>query len=352
VAAPAVVPVYLGHDRVVAVARGVGLRDDEQLTLEAVDHRRTQLWALAAVTCFGISAILLLTRTKDDSASTLATAALSSDARLQGLLVALLVGTLAYVADRERRLRILTRLLVEERAINSALSERLDEAKVLLGVAKAMNSRLPLDTVLTRLVEAAATLLRGQHGEVLLSDDEHASLRVVAACGAGPKVGDEVSYDASAPGHVARNWERIVRRGGDGSEPSVHVPVLHANQLLGVMSIAGAPGQTFGDWEQRVAELFAEQAAFVISAIHRAESARWEEAERAASTLDRTGRVIAAAGALKDPLASLIAVGMMLQRERLTEDERIELASVVTRQSKRMAKSLEEILTVQVELQS
>jgi len=291
------------------------------------------VWALGAIALAGVAAILVLTHGRADLAL--------AEGQVQALLVALAAGVAIYVVDRERRLRVLTRLLIEERSVTEALSERLDEARILLGVARALNSRLPLDAILDRLVSAAAELTHAERAELLLTADapvETPTFRVVAATPAATPVGTDVPYDVvPAAAHAARTWDPVAVPG-----TGVHVPVLHANQLLGVLNVTGRAG----DYEQRVAMVFAEQAAFAIAAVHGAEAARWEEAERSAAAGDRASRMLGAATDLKDPLASLVAAARMLQRPKVTDDERLELARVVTRQSHRMAKVLEDVLTV------
>jgi len=328
------------RDALLVQARAVGLGRIETPTLEAVERRRTQLWTLAILTLVGVSAILLLGRTTQESAIDW-----SSNAQLQALLVALVVGMAVYVADRERRLRVLTRLLVDERALTAALVQRLAEVRTLVGVAKAMNSNLGLDVILSRIVDAATTMLYAEHGEVLLTDGE--AFRVVAASGSARAVGEDRPYGATPAGHAARTWELVSVRARDDEPPALHVPILHASQLLGVLSITGHRSRPFSDYDTRAATLFAEQAAFAIAATHRAEASKWEEAQRLEHTTHRGELVAGAVSDLRDPLSSMIAATKMLKRDRLPDNERLELADVLTRQTMKLAKSLEEILSAE-----
>jgi hypothetical protein len=331
----------VGRDTLLVQARIVGLGNLETPTLEAVERRRLQLWALAILTLLGVSAILLLGRTQEATGRDW-----SSNAILQGCLVALVVGMSLYVADRERRLRLLTRLLVDERALTAALVQRLAEVRTLLGVAKAMNSNLGLDVILSRIVDAATTMLYADHGEILLTDGE--AFRVVAASGPDTAVGEERPYGTTPAGHAARTWELVSIGGTDDTSPALYVPILHAQQLLGVLAVTGHRARPFTDYDTRAALLFAEQAAFAIAATHKAEASRWQEAERHELTEARGEVMAGAVSDLRDPLSSMIAATKMLRRDRLGESERLELADLIQRQTGKLAKSIEEILSTQV----
>lgn len=323
------------RDRLLSEARIVGLGTVETPTLEAVDRRRTQLWTVGFLTLLGVTAILALGRLQGS-------AGWAANTRLQILLLTLVVGMFVYVIDRERHLRVVTRLLVDERALTTALVQRLGEVRTLLGVAKALNSSLGLDVVLSRIVDAATGMLFADRGEVLLTDGE--TLRVVAASGDGGELGAELSYNATPAGHAARTWELVSTPGDDDHPPAIYAPILHASQLLGVLAVVGRRSRPFSDYDIRAALLFAEQAAFAIASTHRAEASKWEEAERAELSAKRGALVSGAASELRDPLASLGAATKMLQRDRLTENERLELASLISRQTDRLGRVVEEII--------
>ena len=324
------------RDRLLNEARVVGLGKVETPTLEAVDRRRTQLWALGFLTLLGVAAIMALARFQG-------AAWWAANRHLQVLLMTLVVGMFVYVADRERRLRVVTRLLVDERALTTALVQRLGEVRTLLGVAKALNSSLGLDVVLSRIVDAATGMLDAERGEVLLTDGE--ILRVVAASGPDGRMGEEVAFSASPAGHCARTWELVTVPGDETRPPAIYAPILHASQLLGVLAIVGHRSRPFSDYDTRAALLFAEQAAFAIAATHKAEASRWEEAERVEQTSNRGELLAGAVSDLRDPLASMVTATKMLKRERLADNERIELADLLTRQTMKLAKSVEEILS-------
>jgi K+-sensing histidine kinase KdpD len=327
------------RDRLLNEARIVGLGKEEAPTLEAVERRRTQLWSLVLLTMSGVVGILVLGRIQD-------AVSWAANSRLQALLLSLLVGMLVYVADRERRLRVVTRLLVDERALTTALVQRLGEVRTLLGVAKALNSSLGLDVILSRIVDAATGMLFAERGAVLLTDGE--VLRTVAVSGPDGQTGDDVPYSASPAGHAARTWELVTVPGDGVQPPAIYAPILHASQLLGVLAIVGHASRPFSDYDTRAALLFAEQAAFAIAATHKAEASKWEEAERMEMSTQRGAIVSGAVSDLRDPLSSLVAATKMLQRERLVDSERLELASLIERQTDRLGRAVEDILAASV----
>src|SRR4051812_2621340 len=236
--------VTVERDRLLREARVAGLGKVDTPTLEAVDRRRTQLWTIAGLSIVGVAGILSLSRLSEATGW-------ATSSRLQGLLLSLSVGVLVYVADRERRLRVVTRLLVDERALTTALVQRLGEVRTLLGVAKALNSSLGLDVILSRIVDAATGMLFAERGAVMLTDGE--VLRIVAASGAEGAIGQELSFNATPAGTCARTWELVSVPGDDTRPPALYVPILHASQLLGVLAIVGHRARPFNDYDTRAA---------------------------------------------------------------------------------------------------
>jgi K+-sensing histidine kinase KdpD len=131
----------------------------------------------------------------------------------------------------------------------------------------------------------------------------------------------------------------------DGQPQTMHLPVRHGPQLLGILVLAAHPSRPFGDYDVRAAELFAEQAACAISQTHRAESARWEKAEREKEDERRGKTADQVAADIRNPMASLAAATKMLQRAKLADSERLELAAVIERQTLRLGRSVEDLLT-------
>ncbi len=84
--------------------------------------------------------------------------------------------------EKERHLRRLAKLLVDERVLGAALSNRLKELAMLYEAGKAMNSVLVVDEVLQLILSSAFELLRASSGSIMLIDPEN-NLNVVCRAG-------------------------------------------------------------------------------------------------------------------------------------------------------------------------
>src|SRR5437764_743354 len=149
-------------------AKVVGLRDFSTPSLEAVERRRWQLWTVAFVVMVALAGGLVLMA--------------SSGARSVGLfkhlpvrvgLVFLTMGFALYVLEKEVHLRRLTRLLLDERVLTAALSNRLKELAALATVGKAVNSVLNLTQVLNIILSSALELLSADGGSIMLLEGPH-----------------------------------------------------------------------------------------------------------------------------------------------------------------------------------
>jgi len=256
-------------------ARIVGIKGFSTPTLEAVDRRRSQLWtiAFAGLVCMA-AAVALLTSGAGHH--------LGFANRLGFRIgtVVLVVGLAAYVMEKERHLRRLSKLLVDERVLGAALSNRLKELAMLYEAGKAMNSVLVVDEVLQLILSSAFDLLNAASGSIMLvSDDDDLSV----VCRAGDAAGAPIELGGGIAGRVARDREPLLvqgtlsENGHQETESAVCVPLLHRSQVLGVINLIGVPGHTYTEYDLRAVSLFAEHAAIAVA------NARLYEAERALS---------------------------------------------------------------------
>src|SRR2546421_4303384 len=144
-------------------ARVVGLRDFSTPSLEAVERRRWQLWTVAFVVMAGLSAGLVLMASAGSTS-----VGLFKHLPVRVGLVLLTMAFALYVLEKEVHLRRLTRLLLDERVLTAALSNRLKELAALLDVGKAVNSALDLESVLGIILTSALELLQGSSGSIML----------------------------------------------------------------------------------------------------------------------------------------------------------------------------------------
>ncbi len=99
-------------------ARRAGLSPRQTISIEDVDHRRSQLWAIAFFVMASLSAVLALTAGTED----LPTSELASMPAVRIGIVALIFGLGAYLFEKERHLRSLTHTLLQERQLIASLA--------------------------------------------------------------------------------------------------------------------------------------------------------------------------------------------------------------------------------------
>ncbi len=195
-------------------ARVAGLREARPPSIEMVERRRMQLWFLTFVIVIVLGLASLV------ASWTTGTARLSSPGEpwiLRGAVAALGLGFCFYAVEKEVHLHRLSRLLVDERVLNSAMANRLQMNAALFNAGKALNSVLDLDDVLDAILANALDLLGGATGSVMLVEDEE-SLRVVAVRGSRLARDARVKLGESIAGRVAtqpRAAADLGRRGAD-----------------------------------------------------------------------------------------------------------------------------------------
>ena len=198
-----------------------------------------------------------------------------------GGLVALTVSFCAYAIEKELQLRRLTRHLLSERVLVTALENRLEELASLLDAGRAMNAVLDLPEVLRRILDNAIDLLAASDGSVFLVE-EHGVLKVVCQRGNAAASDSVARLGEGVAGRVAASLEPLLIQGElePGSREStphsaMSVPLVHRGQLVGVLNVNAGPERTFDDYDLRALSVFGEHAASSIA------NARLYEAERA-----------------------------------------------------------------------
>ncbi len=263
-------------------ARIVGLDEIELPTLEAVEKRRFQLLLVMSIVAVAV-ALGLAALTMWDHEGT-ATWWLSP-ALTRFAVLGLVVGFCAYAIEKELHLRRLTRQLVEERVIVSALASRLKELSALLEAGRAMNSVLDLEQVLRIILDSAVELLDARGGSVmLLETPQH--LRVVCVKGNEGAEGARVEVGDGIAGRVAVTREPLLINGvvGAGEYPgrreraqpvdsAMSIPLIHRGELVGVLNV-NAADRVFSEHDLRALALVGEHAACAVA------NARLYEAER------------------------------------------------------------------------
>ncbi len=254
-------------------ARIAGLRSFETPTLEGVEQRRLQLWVLTLSLLVTVAvALATLTFWHDLSAPDW----LNPRVVQWGLVLVVLLFC-AYAIEKEIQLRRLTRLLVDERVLTAALTNRLREVSTLLEAAKAINLVLDLQEVLETILECAHELLGSRDGSIMLVHGED-ELRTVCASSGSAARGARVRFGEGIAGRVASTREPLLVTGvlhpervapAPGALPpptsSLSVPLVHRDVLLGVLNVNAAEGRTYNEHQLRALSLFGEQAAAAIA---------------------------------------------------------------------------------------
>ena len=124
-------------------------------------------------------------------------------------LVLLTLAFALYVLEKEVHLRRLTRLLLDERVLTAALSNRLKELAALVTVGKAVNSVLNLTQVLDIILSSALELLGADGGSIMLLDEPD---ELVAVCvrGNSHAEGARLPVGEGIAGFVAEHREPLL----------------------------------------------------------------------------------------------------------------------------------------------
>ena len=261
---------------------------------------------------------------------------------------------LLYVFNKEKNLRDLTSLLVEERVHSSALSTRLTELSRLSELGKAVNASLEADEVFNQILSSAMELLGGTRASILLLDSQGTDLDVVSYRGpAGERRAERVQVGEGLEGMVAKRRSplRVTRppehAGGAGSS-SMCVPLIRRNELLGVLSLEESLGtKEFTPGDLDALGVFAEYAAIAIA------NARVFEAERDTITrledLDQLKNdfVATVSHELRTPLTSIIGAARTLATKgaAMQPEQRSAFEEIIQRQADRLLRLVEDVLT-------
>ncbi len=260
-----------GRVGVVEAARVAGLDSFDTPTLAAVERRRLQLWVMTLLLLVAVTlGIILLT-----AIESVQLPSWLSPLAVQGGFLGLIVLFCGYAVEKEFQLRRLARLLIEEKALTAALTNRLGEVSSLLESGKALNLDLDLGDVAATILRCARDLLEGHDCSLLLLYGEE-ELRTVKVAGESAALGARIKIGEGIAGQVAESREPVLINGlvehkGKRQPVSVlpssamSVPLVNRGQLLGVLNINAQPGRVYTEHDLRAFSLFGEQAAIAIT---------------------------------------------------------------------------------------
>jgi signal transduction histidine kinase len=341
-------------ERIATSARVVGLGSFETPSLEAVERRRSELWATAILAMVGLAlGMLLLSIGERDRGS------LEHLAGFRVGLIVITVGFAAYVLEKERHLRRLTALLMDERVLTAALSNRLKELAALLDVGKAVNSTLDLETVLGIILGSALDLLDGSSGSIMLLEDEE-RLRVLCQVGNESASGATTLVGHGIAGQVAAKREPMLITGtvdSGGSRDAVRrdlpvtsaisVPLINRGELLGVLNVNGGSDREFTEYDLRSLTLFAEHAAISIANARLYEAERVHVAELVELDRLKSDFLATVSHELRTPLTAILGCARTMQRRDLAPQVTSEFIRMIDRQGTRLMALIDDILDLQ-----
>jgi K+-sensing histidine kinase KdpD len=337
-------------ERIRREARVAGLRDFRTPSLEAIERRRLQLWILTAILLVSISLGVVFVSTWQTSA----TQSFASTPVLRIAVVLLSIAFCVYAIEKERHLRKLSRLLIDERVLTTALSNRLREVELLLEAGKAMNDVLELSVVLHTMLRGAVELLDSDSGSVMLVDG--AELVVASAHGNEHAEGGRARLGEGIAGHVASTREALLVQGkadpGDfpGLVPhelpvisAISAPLIHRDELLGVLNVNSSGDKVFTEFDLRAVSLFAEQAAAAIANARLYEVEREQVEELTHLNRMKSEFVALVSHELRTPIASIIGA-VSSSRKPEMQEHRAELEDIVERAALRLGSMVEDLL--------
>jgi signal transduction histidine kinase len=321
---------------------------DHHLSLSTLDRRRAQLWTMSVLLVMSVSGVIALLSVGRG----LIPDALRLD-QLSGWIAGVLVAGLAlaflvYVWEKERDLRRLTRLLIEERVRSEALDGRVTEMARLSDVTRAVNGALHRNNVFDTILRSALDLLEASGGVIFLLDDDGRALAPVASSGledVAPKPVEE-----GIEGRVALTRAPLLREppGDATARTSIVVPLLRDDELLGVIRLderrRGAP---FAQPDLDALGFFAEHAAVAIG------NARLLEMEReAVARLEELNSlkndfVATVSHELRTPLTAIVGAAKTMARSGLAMEPHHHDAflTMIERQADRLLRLVQDVLT-------
>jgi two-component system, OmpR family, sensor histidine kinase KdpD len=333
-------------------ARVVGLRGFTTPSLEAVERRRMQLWVMSTglliVFSLGVVALSTWPAVWTDTQTWVPPSILRIS------IVYMAIAFCVYSIEKEIHLHRLSKMLVDERVLSTALTNRLHEVSLLLESGRAINSVLDLQAVLDTILTSAAELLGGISGSIMLIEGDQ--LVTAAAQGNEAARGIRMQIGEGIAGHVAMSSEPLLIDGkadparfpglsprATQIESAMCTPLVHRGDVVGVLNVNAAPGRIFTEYDLRAMSVFAEQAASAISNASLFEAERQHVSEL--MRLDKLkGEFVAlVTHELRTPITSILAANSLSRRPEMS-DQREEMDDIVERQARRLDGMVEDLL--------
>jgi len=344
----------VARERIEREARVSGLRDFRTPSLESVERRRKELWTALLVLFLVVAAAMVVISALPSLGRG---SSLFSPQVLRVSLLVLAIAFGAYAVEKEHHLQRLSRMLVDERVLTAALSNRLKEISALMTAGQAINSVLELGDVLDIILSSALDLLEGHDGSIMLLED---GAELVAVCVQGNEAarGARVPVGEGIAGRVAVTREPLLVSGTPDPKEfprvvpravpvhsSMCVPLINREEILGVLNVNAAADREFTEYDLRALTLFAEHAAISIANARLYEQERTRVSELLEVNQMKSDFVATVSHELRTPLTSILGGVVTLRRLDMAAEHRAGLLDVIERQGNRLLRLIEQLLT-------
>ncbi len=260
-------------------ARAAGIRDHAVLDLAAVERRRQQVWVFVGMALVLTSGAIAATALFPDLADRM----LVDPKYLQLSLPGLCLAFAAYGFDKERSLRKITGVVIDEEISREQLRVQSSQLRAALDTGKQMAATLEAEQVVETLLNGALDLVGGTAGSVVLSDP-NGGLEVAAT--RGDDHGSHLHHETVEMVALTRVPVRLDPEADDGggrdASNALVVPLTGADAAVGVLVVAGPVDRPFTDQDLSVVSCFADFAASALASARRFEAQR-EDSQRLAA---------------------------------------------------------------------
>ncbi len=262
-----------------------------------------------------------------------------------------------YAAWRELQLRAVRAQLDDERVLSSAYSNRVRDLSALVSTARTINGVLELDEALQVLLDEALGVFQGSQGSIMLLDGA-GFLQTVCAVGNERAHSARMKIGESVAGHVALTREPLLLTGRANPErfkqlverdspieSAMCVPLLHRNQLLGVLNVNAGERRAFSEHDLQLLTVFAGHAAIAIANARVFEGERDRLAELAELNRVKSELISSISHDLRTPLAALRQSVVGLGRLLGTAEGGSEIVESMTDSLTRLSETVDRLLS-------
>ena len=217
-------------------------------------------------------------------------------------------------------------------------TEKLDGYRRLIDIARDLASTLDLDTLLSRIVHAAAEISGAEAASILLFDENSRQLyfQVATNLDESTRRGIVVPLDGSIAGWIVNNrqavritnahndprfFSNVEATTGYSTESLLGIPLITKNKVVGVLEALNKPKGKFTDTDESMLMVLGAQAAVAI------ENAR---------LFQQSDLISEFVHELRTPLASLSTATYLLLRPEMSQEQRDQIVNNIHSETMRL----------------